>query len=208
MTSSCAAAIRAATLEDAAEIGRVHVAAWHETYGKLLPPAILDGQSADKRARLWERVLRAPARHAATAVFVAETEAGIVGFGSCGRQRTATLKSRGHDGEITSLYILRPFQRCRIGTELMRTLAGALRSDGIRSMSLWVLRENDDARHFYKRLGGTLAGVREETLGRTVLSEVAYHWPSLAAIADGRAIADIDKQADASQTAGLEHVIC
>lgn len=208
MTSSRAAAIRVATLDDAAEIGRVHVAAWRETYGGLLPPAIIDGQSGDKRARMWEQVLRTPSRHHTTAVFVAETEAGIIGFGSCGRQRTAPLKYRGHGGEISTLYVLRAFQRRRIGTELMRTLAGALRSEGIRSMSLWVLRENDGARHFYKRLGGTLAGVREETLGRTVLSEVAYHWPALAPIADGQALSAIDADADTPRPTGADHVIC
>jgi ribosomal protein S18 acetylase RimI-like enzyme len=208
MSASGAVTIRAATIEDAVEIGRIHVAAWRETYDGLLPASVLDGQSADRRARLWEKVLRAPGRHDTTGVFVAETGAGISGFGSCGRQRAATLKSRGHDGEISTLYVLRAFQRRRIGAELMRTMAGALLDDGARAMSLWVLRENDGARRFYKRLGGTLAGVREETLGLTVMSEVAYHWPALDRLADGLALADHDTGPDTPRAGGSDHVIC
>ncbi|MGX1100757.1 N-acetyltransferase family protein [Amorphus sp. MBR-141] len=208
MTTSRAIAIRAATIEDAAEIGRIHVAAWRETYAGLLPPTVLDAQSETRRAQLWEKVMRAPGRHGTTGIFVAETDHGIAGFGSCGQQRAAALKSKGHDGEISTLYVLRAFQRRRIGSDLMRTMAGALLDDGIRAMSLWVLRENEGARHFYKRLGGTLAGVREETLGQTVLSEVAYHWNALDGLADGRAPEDRDNGPQTPHGAGSGHVIC
>lgn len=208
MTSSRAVTIRVATIDDAAAIGRIHVAAWRETYDGLLPRAVLEGQSDARRAQLWERVMRAPARHGTTGVFVAETGHGIAGFGSCGRQRAAALRSRGHDGEISTLYVLRAFQRRRIGSDLMRTMAAALLDDGIRAMSLWVLRENEGARYFYKRLGGTLAGVREEMLGPTVLSEVAYHWGALDRLADGLALDDQDSGPDTPRGAGSGHVIC
>ena len=208
MTSSRAVTIRAATVDDAHEIGRVHAAAWRETYDGLLPPASLQNQTADRRVRLWEKILATPRRHGTTGVFVADTGHGIAGFGSCGPQRAQSLKSRGHDGEITTLYILRAFQRRRIGAKLMRTMAGALLDDGIRSMSLWVLRENAGARCFYQRLGGTLAGVREEALGPTPLCEVAYHWPALDRLADGLALADSAAGPDTPRGAGTDHVIC
>ncbi|MGX1307780.1 ribosomal protein S18 acetylase RimI-like enzyme [Amorphus suaedae] len=208
MGSSRAVTIRAATVTDAAEIGRIHAAAWRETYDGLLPPSVIEGQSEERRGQLWEKVMRAPNRHGTIGVFVAETGQGIAGFGSCGQQRSAALKSKGHAGEVSTLYVLRAFQRRHIGSDLMRAMAGALLDDGIRAMSLWVLRENDGARRFYKRLGGTLAGVREETLGLTVLSEVAYHWNALDRLADGHALTDGDSSPTTPQATGSGHVIC
>ena len=128
---------------------------------------------------MWSEILDA----AAAAVFVAEDQGAIIGFGACGAQRDDVLQEQGFDGEIGAIYVLRSHQRLGVGAALMGMLARRLREQGRRAANLWVLRENAPARTFYERLGGTLAGERmDEVHGATVV-EVAYGWSDLAALA-------------------------
>jgi hypothetical protein len=65
---------------------------------------------------MWEQILRAPATSGSTAVYLADIESKIIGFGSCGSQRTEALKEKGYEGEISAIYVLNAFQRHAIGT--------------------------------------------------------------------------------------------
>jgi len=103
-----------------------------------------------------------------------------VGYGSCGEQRCQELRAKGCTAEVSELYILRSAQRQGTGSNLMRAMAGALSKRGHRAMSLWVLEENEPARGFYERLGGTVIAERR---GR--LRELAYAWPALRQLATG-----------------------
>jgi ribosomal protein S18 acetylase RimI-like enzyme len=174
---------REATPGDAAAIGVLHVASWRETYAKLLPGQLLDGLSAEARSAMWRAVLDDPAAFGGTAIFVAESEDGIVGFGTCGDQRHEALRERGFDGEIGAIYFLQSHQRGGLGSALMRLLAQRLLDRGRRTASLWVLRENAPARSFYERLGAVLAGEKAEEESGVLVTEVAYGWSDLSALA-------------------------
>ncbi len=49
--------VRRAGVEDALQIADVHVAAWRETYGPLLPAGALDSLDAGERAQKWAGVI-------------------------------------------------------------------------------------------------------------------------------------------------------
>lgn len=162
---------------DAAALGLLHVASWHETYADLLPDRLLDGLSAEARSAMWSTILDDPAASGGAAVFVAESEGGIVGFGACGDQRDEALKERGFDGEVGAIYVLRSHQRAGVGRSLMSLLARNLLDRGRTAATLWVLRENASARSFYERLGGAPAGERADE--QLEMTEVAYGWSDL-----------------------------
>ncbi|MQA65971.1 MAG: GNAT family N-acetyltransferase [Alphaproteobacteria bacterium] len=170
--------VRPATEEDVFRIAEIHVAAWRETYTEILPPAMLSRLSIGNRAAMWQRALDGN-ESGTIGIMVAEVGADIMGFGSCGPQRRATLKERGFDGEFYAIYVLRAAQRRGIGTALMGALAKGLSDRGFAGASLWVLRENHGARRFYERIGGEVVGKKEDVRDGDTLHEVAYGWRDL-----------------------------
>src|SRR6202012_48753 len=147
------ATVRLASLGDAREIAKVQVASWHESYVGMVPANMLSALSVDARAALWTQVIGSTEKPRPTNVYVAEIANRVVGFGSCGLQRTQLHKSEGYVGEISALYLLRAFQGKGIGARLLRELTTDLSHGTIEPASLWVLRDNTRARGFYERYG-------------------------------------------------------
>lgn len=171
--------IRLAEPVDGMALGRLHVAAWHETYKGLVPDLILAGLDPEKRGAVWEEMLRDPARFQDVRVHLAEQDGEMIGFAACGTQGDPTLAAAGFDGEIGAIYLRRTAQRRGIGRLLMRTAAADLASRGWHGASLWVLRENMPARRFYEQLGGIVVGEKRDVRPEGELVELAYGWPDL-----------------------------
>jgi len=180
--------IRRACVADAEAIAAVHVTSWRETYIGLIPEGMLAGLSVDERSSRWRRILGEPDPAVATAGFVAcVADETIVGFGSCGLQRSQDLVTAGFDGEFQAVYILRAAQHRRVGHALMAEMARDLSSRGLRAGSLWVLEENHPAPGFYEALGGRVVGRRDDQRGEgVILAELAYGWTTLGPIGAAR----------------------
>jgi ribosomal protein S18 acetylase RimI-like enzyme len=182
MTDSIAQ-IRIATPDDAPALAAMHVASWHETYTGLLPDKMLSGLSVESRAAAWATIMQdpgtEPATERSTAVYLAEHQGAIIGFGSCGAQRTESLKAKGYDGEVSAIYVLREFQKRKIGTRLLRAMSSELIRRGFNAAALWVLRENLRARRFYEHVGSKVIAEREDIRDGGVLVELSYGWLDL-----------------------------
>ncbi|MBV8747087.1 MAG: GNAT family N-acetyltransferase [Xanthobacteraceae bacterium] len=174
-----AGAPRRATIDDAGQLGAVHLAAWRETYAGIVPDAMLAGLSVEARAAMWAKILGNPSSFAETAVYVIEEDASMVGFGACGRQRDSHLKELGFDAEISAIYVLRSRQCRGIGRALMAEMATDLRTRVNEAAALWVLRENAAARAFYQRLAGEVVAEKEDRREHVNLLEIAYGWRKL-----------------------------
>lgn len=179
------AAIRRARASDAPAIATVHVAAWHETYRGQIPESMLRALSVHDRTERWRRILTMPDPAMETAAFVALCDGRtVVGFGSCGRQRTPAHLADGLEGEISALYVLQAHHRRGLGRQLMAEMARDLTARGLRGAGLWVLRDNLPARRFYETLGARVVGQRIESRAPGHdLHEVAYGWHDLRILA-------------------------
>jgi ribosomal protein S18 acetylase RimI-like enzyme len=177
-------AIRQASLADVADLARVHVACWHESYDGLVPAATLAAFTVERGEAVWGRILGEPAAFNAAVAYVVEFDHRLVGFGSCCAQRSPELATRGFDGEVSAIYLLRAVQRRGLGASLLHALAADLLRRGFAAASLWVLRDNARARGFYERCGGRVVGEQTCVREHAELHEVAYGWPSLAALRD------------------------
>ena len=170
--------VRAARPADAAGIGRVYVESWRATYPGLIPDGYLLGMSEQATAERWAKQLGEPDEDGA--VYVAVDRAyGLVGFGSCGLQRT---RIDGYAGEVFTLYLLDFVQGHGLGRRLMAAMAADMVERGVPSAVVWVLRDNP-SRWFYERLGGRRLGEQSICLGRVLLPEVAYGWRDLTELA-------------------------
>ncbi|MCW3477277.1 GNAT family N-acetyltransferase [Limobrevibacterium gyesilva] len=157
-----------AVAADAAELGRMHVQSWRETYPGLLPDSLLAGLDPVQRGARWAEIIATGCR-----LFVVRDAAGIVGFGSCGDQRAAELP---YSGEITALYVLRRAQRQGVGRRLMDVLARDLAAAGHHSAALWVMHGNDPAIRFYTALGGRPVAEKDNSHDGVTTRSIGYAW--------------------------------
>ena len=62
---------------------------------------------------------------------------------------------------------------------MLQTAANELVDREIRSMIIWVLRENVPSRGFYERMGGAWVRDEERELDGVRVTESAYGWPDI-----------------------------
>jgi ribosomal protein S18 acetylase RimI-like enzyme len=161
---------------DAADLARVHVASWRETYRGLLSDAFLARMSEPGFARRFARDLASPDR---SVTLAAASRHGLVGYAQGGRSRRGV----GGEAEVATLYVLRQAQGHGVGARLMADMARALAARGATSLVISVLRDNIRARGFYEHLGGEPEAPRREPgPGGGLLYEVAYRWPDISVL--------------------------
>ena len=163
--------IRTADSRDAGAIAAVHVASWRTTYAGIVPSAFLDSLNVEDRTRRWEEIFATQD----SLFFVAEDEAGIFGFVNGGMIRQPIA---GYDAELYALYLLRERQGQGAGRALFRSLAGALVSQNLSSMVVWVLAQNPTV-GFYRRMGGIQVAEQKIEIAGVELEELAFGWESL-----------------------------
>jgi ribosomal protein S18 acetylase RimI-like enzyme len=162
--------IRPAAEGDAAGIARVHVRSWQEAYAGIVPETYLASLDVDQRTSEWASYLReGPSDQVLTWVALANDH--LVGFVTVGPSRDEDA-ARG-DQEIYSIYLDPGTWGHGVARDLMRTVIDAV---GAKTpISLWVLADNERARHFYRRHGFQADGVdRYDDVGGENLLEVRY----------------------------------
>lgn len=140
--------VRRAVIADATAIGAVHVEAWRTAYASLLPAAVLDALDAGARGDFWRALLA----RGDDPPFVAENEAGIVGFGHF-RPCPDDDLDPATSVEVSALYVAAGSRGEGIGARLLGAGIDAARAVDARELSLWVLAGNTGARRFYARHG-------------------------------------------------------
>ncbi|UMA63330.1 hypothetical protein LVO79_09635 [Roseivivax marinus] len=163
-----AAAIRPATPDDAEEIARLHVAAWHETYPGLLPAAEIARRDVSDRRALWSRALSEGQRVALCPG---------AGFAQVAPQRELAMAARGFPVELWCLYTLATVHGTGLGRDLFRA-ALAMGPPG--AFTCCVLVGNARALRFYARLGAERIETREDHVGHTGVTEHVLGWSEAA----------------------------
>lgn len=150
--------IRDATPADAAGIVNAHVGSWRTTYRGHFPDDLLDNVDVPLWTANRERMLRElpPDQF----YLVAEVGGKIAGFRVAGPSRDGP-----EDAEVYAIYLLAEHQCRGIGRALVREAVRRFRTRGMRSMVIWVLRENAIGRAFYERLGGIADHEKQDTVG-------------------------------------------
>lgn len=164
--------IRPARVQDAAEMGRIHVESWQSAYRRIIPPEALAELSLEARRAEWKGFLTNPLPE--TATWVAEIDGQVVGFMCAGPSRDADLGNG-----IGEAYVMHvdPRQEGRgAGRGLFGRSTEYLRDQGYRAATLWVVAGALRARRMYERAGWHWDGSRKrkESLGQAVLHEVRY----------------------------------
>lgn len=142
--------IREATVEDAQGIASVHVTAWQETYGPLLPKGALNDLDVDARASRWAEIIGG-----GKTILVAEDAPGIVTLATEGTGRDDDVPVA---RELEGIYALTQVHGSGVGQQLLDA------SIGDEPAYLWIPDGNDRAEAFYRRNGFRRDGAEREHL--------------------------------------------
>ncbi len=175
-----ALSVRYARPSDAADLARIYIESWHDTYAGLISHALLSAMSLKGHTARWQATMRGPG-----AVLVAEDAAhGAIGLASLGAARDSAL---GYEGEIYTLYVDPAFLGRGAGRMLMAGAFDTFRDRKQRSCIVWSHAGNN-ACFFYERMGGKRVATRTVSLMGVPTPEVGFGWKQLAARRQTRTI--------------------
>jgi ribosomal protein S18 acetylase RimI-like enzyme len=162
--------IRPASLDEAAEITRVHIAAWRDAYRSILPEQHL--AQLDEQALTLRRAQSL--RSETICTFVARSKKHIVGYCVAGPNRASSPHVA---GELQAIYLLPGSQGLGHGKRLTKAAAQWILERLGESMVAWTFEQNTPARGFYQHLGGVLSGYRLLSIEAAgAFPIVAYRW--------------------------------
>jgi len=163
--------VRAARAADAAEVGRVYIESWHDTYPGVLSKTLLCAMTPTGQAARW----RAAILHNEMVLVAEHENHGIVGMTSAGPTRDRDI---GFDCEVYTLYVDPSFYGRGAGRQLLNGAFAQLRKRGFRSCVIWGDARNN-ARFFYGAMGGGLVAERTAKMMGDAVPEVAFGWKTL-----------------------------
>lgn len=166
--------IRDARASDAAELARVHVAVWRETYRALAPSDAFAALDEARRLAFWQDKFAHPAGR--QFALLAEIGGQLAGFALASESGNPQF---GDMAEIKLLYVDSQFARQGIGRCLLTEIAQRMKKHGFSGAGLGVVEGNTPAIDFYTALGGKVAG-RYTDSGPLWLSEnIIYAWEDI-----------------------------
>ncbi|KKM83278.1 hypothetical protein LCGC14_1311010 [marine sediment metagenome] len=168
-------------LSDLRGIIKVHVDTWKTAYHRIISEDFLQSLSYEEKEANWRQRLEKPTHGAI--IYVAEADQNeIIGFALATLEIynpiVALLEAERYNGELCAIYVLKEFQRKKIGTELVHMVVKYFILNNIYRMITWVLKESP-YRRFYEKLGSKYIGGQFLEIGGRKYSEVAYAWENI-----------------------------
>ncbi len=160
--------IRKNELKDQAQMAKIKIDGWTDTYDKIIASKYLKTLDYKKQT---ERYI-ASFEEYKDLVFVAVRDDEILGY-SCFH---LSDKSGNFDSELVSLYIKPSEKRKGIGTNLLKETAKELLSKGKTNMIIWCLSDNKDAIKFYEKLGGKKVIEKDAKIGDELYKEYGFYF--------------------------------
>ncbi|WP_329268937.1 GNAT family N-acetyltransferase [Streptomyces sp. NBC_01451] len=149
--------VREMALDDCDRVSEIRIRGWQHAYKGLMPQPYLDALSVTEDA---ERRRTFFVRAGSEVVnLVAEQAGEVVGWACHGPYRDGEIRT--DDAELYAIYVDAGRFGAGVGQSLLREAVRRCADAQHRRMLLWVLRDNDRARHFYERAGFTADGAEE-----------------------------------------------
>lgn len=136
--------IRKATFDDVKDISRIHALSWKSAYKGIIPQAYLDELKED----FWVPAFTAWIKDNILTVQLILENGRSVGCVAYGKSRDKVLPNW---GEIVSIYLLPEYFSKGYGTKLLESALLDLKQSSYHNVYLWVLKQNQGARHFYEK---------------------------------------------------------
>ena len=172
-----ALSVRTARPADAADLARVYIESWQDTYAGVISHTLLGAMSLKGHTTRWQAAIR-NAERSSGAVLVAEDDHhGVIGLASLGAARDS---GTGFDGEVYTLYVDPAFLGRGTGRALLSGAFDAFKERRLRSCLIWAHARNN-ACFFYEAMGGHRVATRTTRLMGELTPEIGFGWEKLVA---------------------------
>jgi len=162
---------RKASIYDSIGITKVYVETWKSAYRGIVDQDFLDNMNFEKQKRFFMNMLSKE-----SLIYVAESKIGeIVGFTIPEVVKDDDNKNR---GIVSSIYVLDRYQGEGVGHGLIEKAVQALLKSDIKTMIVWVLKDNP-ACGFCEALGGKPRETRLDQIGGVDYVSIGYVWEDL-----------------------------
>jgi len=154
--------LRKATLADAKEIANIHVISWKTSFAGLMPEKYISGHTESSRVDEWKKIISMNVEK----VVVAESNNKVLGFMSF------SVKSQvSRELELSKLYLFPSVYGKNLGSKFMHFLQTEATAQGVNTINLYVLDNNEPAIRFYSKHGFEFVDgyVSEEFEGETII---------------------------------------
>jgi ribosomal protein S18 acetylase RimI-like enzyme len=138
------------TVDDADELGLIHVAIWRQAYSGLMAAEYLDGLDPEAFASSWRTRMADPLPGIVR--LVVRDDEGIVGFSTAGPPRIDDAPA---DLELYAINLLPRAHGTGVADDLLDATIGD------RAAYLWVIEGNERAVSYYRKRGFTDDGGRD-----------------------------------------------
>jgi len=169
--------LRRARSDEVDVLARLHARSWRATYGPMLSPEEAALLTVEERRLLWDRALGSPGPREAVWVAEDEDDGRVIGLLLVGPSHDQAADAA--TGEIHAIHVEPGRHREGIGGRLIAAAIDYLQREGFVRATLWVIRENDEARRFYEAKGWRPDGTEKrgpmgDFDGLPVVDEVRY----------------------------------
>ncbi len=158
--------IRRAKASDALAVAETHDESWRAAYQGIIPGRELERLVTRRGPDWWDSAIRKGSR-----ISVLGFGDKVAGYANYGRNRARSLF---YDGEIYELYLRPEYQGLGFGRRLFTSARRDLAQNGMKSMVVWALSDNEPAVEFYRSLGGKPVARSSERFGDKSLDKVAF----------------------------------
>jgi ribosomal protein S18 acetylase RimI-like enzyme len=173
--------VRQARPEDAADLARIYIDSWHDTYAGIISHTLLGAMSLKGHTQRFQAAMKGPGT-----LLVAERAGhGPVGLSGLGAARDRGL---GFEGEIYTLYVDPAFLGQGVGRALMAGAFECFKDRKMRSCLVWAHARNP-ACFFYEAMGGRRVATRTTRLMGEPTPEIGFGWKRLAVKRQNRPVA-------------------
>jgi GNAT superfamily N-acetyltransferase len=162
--------IRFAKIEDAEQLGRIHILTWKSTFVGIVSDEYLESLSLDKVTQRFSEQIQTPLPHSKILVAVDHLDSAI-GYSACGPNR---LADSFYTGEVQAFFVLQSWQGKGVGRKLLEESLLFLKRSEFESVIIWTFEANQSAKAFYRSNGGSLVLRRIREIAGRQTEEVGF----------------------------------
>ena len=159
--------IRKVKRENIEDVVDIQVTGWQTAYR-----GIIDDEYLDKLSR-EEKIKKRKKDFDSNGFIVAEYENKVIGFCRYSTEnRNEEIKEA--DCELLALYVKYEYKHKGVGTKLFSYVKEAFKKLNKHKIVLWCLKENENAKKFYTKMGGKVVAEKDIEFGGKLYKEVAF----------------------------------
>ncbi len=160
--------IRKIKKEDLPSVVDIHIRGWRNAYQNIIDQAYLDSLNPEEILKKREK------DYQENGFIVAVKREEIVGFCRFRTEQPEHEITLDEDCELLAIYV-KPEEKYRgIGTKMFQFVVEEMKKQKRKKMILWCLKENQKARKFYEKMGGTLGKEKMLKKGDKTYPEVSF----------------------------------